>query len=339
MVLESLVTFIEWDQQPSPPSPLYAELPEPTADGELKPVVTHEPLKRRATEPRIALELESDTSDQVREPATKPTAEEITVGREGTEGSPAHCTAVGAPLLTLSPPSVAWARRWTSSSLISTGARQSTSSTGLPRPSGSALVSCPPNSTSGLHSSGCASSFRPSGSVGLCLPSSSTSGSSASPWLICSPSPPRAPLPAPPLLVGPLESSALHPPWLLPPSAPPWAMAAAWALPGSCTHPNLARITLPTNHHEQDSGSTGVIQVTWHYHLSPANMYMWAPHGFCWVYMGTKWAWSQNRHLIWGPGPTWAKTDGLPMWDLVGSQMGNECLGSKWATQMGPIWV
>ncbi len=34
----------------------------------------------------------------------------------------------------------------------------------------------------------------------------------------------------------------------------------------------------------------------------PANMYMWAPHGLCWVYMGTKWAWSgASGHLIWGP--------------------------------------
>ncbi|KAL0187767.1 hypothetical protein M9458_014866, partial [Cirrhinus mrigala] len=32
-------------------------------------------------------------SDQVHEPATKPATEEITVGHEGAEGSPAHCTA------------------------------------------------------------------------------------------------------------------------------------------------------------------------------------------------------------------------------------------------------
>ncbi len=62
-----------------------------------------------------------------------------------------------------------------SSSLVSTGARQSTNSTGLPHPSGSTLVSRPPTSTSGLHSSSFAPSFRPSGSVGLLLPSSSTS--------------------------------------------------------------------------------------------------------------------------------------------------------------------
>ncbi|KAL0188523.1 hypothetical protein M9458_015622, partial [Cirrhinus mrigala] len=65
------------------------------------------------------------------------------------------------------------------------------------------------------------------------------SGSLASPWLVGSPSPPRAPPPpAPPLSVGPLESSALLPSWLLPLSAPPWAvtMIVAWALPdSSCT--------------------------------------------------------------------------------------------------------
>ncbi len=48
------------------------------------------------------------------------------------------------------------------------------------------------------------------------------SRSSTSLRLIGFPSPPCAPpLPAP--SVGPMEPSALHPPWLLPPSAPPWA--------------------------------------------------------------------------------------------------------------------
>ncbi|KAL0189403.1 hypothetical protein M9458_016502, partial [Cirrhinus mrigala] len=62
------------------------------------------------------------------------------------------------------------------------------------------------------------------------------SGSSVLPWIFGSPSPPRAPPPpAPPPSVGPLESSALPPPWLLPPSAPPWAyiMAAVWVSTGS----------------------------------------------------------------------------------------------------------
>ncbi len=52
-----------------------------------------------------------------------------------------------------------------SSSLVSTGARQSSSSIGLPCPSSS--VSRPPTSTSGLHSSGYALSLRHSGSIGL----------------------------------------------------------------------------------------------------------------------------------------------------------------------------
>ncbi|KAI2657574.1 Nuclear mitotic apparatus protein 1 [Labeo rohita] len=155
-----------------------------------------------------------------------------------------------------------------SSSLVSTGARQSTSSTGLPHPSGSALVSRPPTSTSGLHSSGCTSSFRPSGSIGLLLPSSFTSvlchsgstmafrisvyasvaeatcstlalrilGVTQDRRLSVSVSPP----PAPPS-VCPLESSALPPPWFLPPSAPPWAtiMAVAWVLPGSSCSKSL----------------------------------------------------------------------------------------------------
>ncbi|KAL0186637.1 hypothetical protein M9458_018307, partial [Cirrhinus mrigala] len=57
-----------------------------------------------------------------------------------------------------------------------------------------------------------------------------------SPGLVGSPSLPRAPPPLAPLpLVGSLESSALPPPWLLPPSAPAWAaiMAAAWVSSGS----------------------------------------------------------------------------------------------------------
>ncbi|KAI2661347.1 Serine--tRNA ligase [Labeo rohita] len=53
------------------------------------------------------------------------------------------------------------------SSLLFTLARQSTSSTGLPRPSGSALVSHQPSAASGLHASGSASSLQPSGSVRL----------------------------------------------------------------------------------------------------------------------------------------------------------------------------
>ncbi len=67
-----------------------------------------------------------------------------------------------------------------------------------------------------------------------------TPRSSTPPWLVGSP--PRAPSPpAPPPLVCPLESVAIPPPWLLPLSAPPWAiiMAVAWVLlcTSSCLFP------------------------------------------------------------------------------------------------------
>ncbi len=58
------------------------------------------------------------------------------------------------------------------SSHVSTVAHYPTSSTGLPRPSSSALVSCRPSAASGLHSSGFISTFHPSGS-GRLLPFSS----------------------------------------------------------------------------------------------------------------------------------------------------------------------
>ncbi|KAL0164027.1 hypothetical protein M9458_039780, partial [Cirrhinus mrigala] len=107
-----------------------------------------------------------------------------------------------------------------SNSFGSTVTRRSTSSTGLPYP----LVGRYPAITSGLCSSGFTLLLCPTGSVGLLPPASSTfvlsrsdsvtdlrlghralgstlvPGSSASPWLVGSPSPPRAPpTPAPPL--------------------------------------------------------------------------------------------------------------------------------------------
>ncbi|KAL0189207.1 hypothetical protein M9458_016306, partial [Cirrhinus mrigala] len=146
----------------------------------------------------------------------------------------------------------------TPGSLLFTVAHRTTSSTGLPRPFGSAFVGRRPAIASGLHSSSCASSLRPTGSVGLLPPSAPPqssvapalprtsgsplpprspepwtlpwpSGSSVSPGLVGCPSPPLAPPPlAPPLLVSPLEAS-LHrllrgpSPWLWPGSrlAPP----------------------------------------------------------------------------------------------------------------------
>ncbi len=117
-----------------------------------------------------------------------------------------HCCRLAAPLLTLSPPSMrcdlggtailqrcrgrsfprlpspgfrlgCWpvGSTMASSLLLSTVARQSTSSAGLPRPSGSALVWRRPPCTSGLHSSSFASSLRPSGFVRLLHPLGSSS--------------------------------------------------------------------------------------------------------------------------------------------------------------------
>ncbi|KAL0190472.1 hypothetical protein M9458_013170, partial [Cirrhinus mrigala] len=216
---ESLPDYIEWvlascgsswtidfvkedvsptqDPEPSQPSPRHVEYePEPTADEEPEP---------RATEP------EPDTSDQVREPATTFMTVECCVEQERAMESPAQCTTAGAPLLTLSPPPVKWARRGSASfhrrhgwripqlrlqpqspelrlgpptlrlhhgSQLPRLHRRPTSSTGLPRPSGSALVGCRPAIALGLHSSGFASSLHPTGSVGL-LPSS------GSPSVLC----------------------------------------------------------------------------------------------------------------------------------------------------------
>ncbi|KAI2659253.1 Cytoplasmic tRNA 2-thiolation protein 2 [Labeo rohita] len=61
------------------------------------------------------------------------------------------------------------------SALVSIVAHRSTSSTGLPRLSGSALVGRRPFITSGLCSYGCASSLRPTGSVDLLPPSGTAS--------------------------------------------------------------------------------------------------------------------------------------------------------------------
>ncbi|KAL0164205.1 hypothetical protein M9458_039958, partial [Cirrhinus mrigala] len=71
------------------------------------------------------------------------------------------------------------------------------------------------------------------------------SGSSSSPGSLSSPraSPPPTPLPS----VGPLESSALPPPWLLPLSVPLWViiMAVAWVPPGSSFSKSLLSPTGP----------------------------------------------------------------------------------------------
>ncbi|KAI2662036.1 Titin [Labeo rohita] len=73
--------------------------------------------------------------------------------------------------------------------------------------------------------------------------------SSVSPRIIGSSSPHRAPPPpVPPPSVGPLELSALPPPWLLPPSAPPWAtiMAAAWPSVSTMVPPSVGSALDPS---------------------------------------------------------------------------------------------
>ncbi len=140
------------------------------------------------------------------------------------------------------------------SSVLSTMAHQSTSSTGLPRPSGSTLIGRRPALSSGLNFSGFTLSLRSPGSVGLLRPSLRLHLGPLSLQLHCGLLEPRLRLgwlshlllgppdplhnpgsaalhlhlggplpPAPPLSVGPLESSALTPPLLPPLLAPPWA--------------------------------------------------------------------------------------------------------------------
>ncbi len=81
------------DPKPSPPSPRGTEhQPEPTDDGEPFPAAILEPAQSRATEQRIAPEVEPNTSDQVREPATMPTTREPAVDGVSAEWSSAPCT-------------------------------------------------------------------------------------------------------------------------------------------------------------------------------------------------------------------------------------------------------
>ncbi|XDV16814.1 hypothetical protein PO909_016349, partial [Leuciscus waleckii] len=89
--------------------------------------------------------------------------------------------------------------------------------------------------------------------------SRSSAQSSALPGHFGSPAPPWSPLPpAPTPSVGPLESSALPPPWLLPPSSPPWPSAQSappwppppsappWSLlPSVCPHPLFVLLLSP----------------------------------------------------------------------------------------------
>ncbi|KAI2649080.1 Mitochondrial intermediate peptidase [Labeo rohita] len=126
------------------------------------------------------------------------------------------------------------------SSLLSAVVCQFTISAGLPCPPGSTPVSRPPSATSGLHSSGYASSLQ------LCQASLSLQ-------LLLLPLslqlhrglPETLPLPPALLLsVSPLELSVL-PPWLLPLSTPLWVafMAVAWGPPDpSCSSLHLIHL-------------------------------------------------------------------------------------------------
>lgn len=120
---------------------------------------------------------------------------------------------------TLRPFSISLAPR----SLSSTGVRQSSDSTWLPRPSSLALVRCHPHYTTVFHFSGCASSLHPSGYIGLLLPSSValvlTSSGSARPAE--HPSPPQSHEPAVPPRPSPRVSS-------IPPGTPPSPSGITW---------------------------------------------------------------------------------------------------------------
>ncbi|KAL0171352.1 hypothetical protein M9458_031663, partial [Cirrhinus mrigala] len=172
---------------------------------------------------------ESRTPPRPSDPAAPP--------RLSAPSSPPSPVGPPAPPGSLVPPAPPW------SVVVNPPSPQDSTPPALPRrsvppaPLGSSLPPAPP------QSSVAPAPLRTSGSP---LPPRSPepwappwpSGSSVSPWIFGSPSPPRAPPPpAPPPSVGPLELSALPPPWLLPPSAPPWAyiMAAVWVSTGfSC---------------------------------------------------------------------------------------------------------
>ncbi len=88
------------DPEPSPPSPSGTEhQPEPTDDGEPFPAAICEPAQSRATEQRIAPEVEPNTSDQVREPVTMPTTREPAVDSVSAEWSSAPCTVAEGELI------------------------------------------------------------------------------------------------------------------------------------------------------------------------------------------------------------------------------------------------
>ncbi|KAL0181207.1 hypothetical protein M9458_023613, partial [Cirrhinus mrigala] len=196
------------DPEPSPPSPRFTELqPEPTVDRESGAFATHEPTQEGTTELGIA-------------PGARARASSIVLLAPSCPLSPIGPPPPPPPPGSLVPPAPPW-------SVVDPPSAQDSA---LPAPRRSILT----------------------GSFGLLPPSSSTlvlshSGSalpdsSASPWLVGSPSLPRTPPPpAFSLSVGLLESATRPPPWLLPPLAPPWPaiMAVAWVPPGSSCSKSL----------------------------------------------------------------------------------------------------
>ncbi len=85
--------------EPSPPSPRGMEhQPEQLSRF---PAAIREMSQSRATEQRIALEVEHNPSDQVREPATVPTTREQAVDGVSTEWSSAPCTVAEGELIIL----------------------------------------------------------------------------------------------------------------------------------------------------------------------------------------------------------------------------------------------
>ncbi|KAL0190597.1 hypothetical protein M9458_013295, partial [Cirrhinus mrigala] len=179
----------------------------------------------RATELRIAPELEPDLSEQMRELATVEATVDEAGEHEGLKESPAHSTTAGGEL----PVDSKDLKDFDLDLYVDMPIL-------LPPPSD--LSVCPEHSVCPV------SAKEAIYELSVCPVATK---SSASPWLISSPSPPWAPLsPASPPSVGPLESSALHPPWLLPllpppiinavPSSPPWPVSPP-APPGSLVPP------------------------------------------------------------------------------------------------------
>ncbi|KAL0192919.1 hypothetical protein M9458_011215 [Cirrhinus mrigala] len=222
----------------SPSSPAASALPPLSPDS---PSAHPQPTICAVGSPRVC---QSPSASWLEDPSSSPPASESwTPPRPSDPAAPPRLSAPSSPPSPVSPPAppgslVPPAPPW---SVVVPPSPQDSAPPALPRRSippallGSSLPPAPPLSSVApvpLRTSGAPPPPRSPEPWAPPRPS----GSSESPWTIGSPSPPRVPPPpAPPPSVGPLESSTLPPPWLLPPSAPPWAniMAAAWVSLGS----------------------------------------------------------------------------------------------------------